>query len=70
MAHLARAVRRHPHLGGRERPQRGLATALLDAAAYAAAFEVPVERLAFSQPTELGRRLAASYTNREDFLVC
>ena len=51
--------------------RRGLATALLDAARthYAAAFEVPVERLAFSQPTELGRRLAASYTGREDFLV-
>ncbi len=53
------------------RRRRGAARALLDAVRshFATGFEIPRDRLAFSQPTALGRRLAASYAQREDFLV-
>ena len=55
----------------RQDRRRGVAKALLDAARrhFATGFEVPLGQLAFSQPTQLGRRLAASYSGREDFLV-
>jgi hypothetical protein len=32
-------------------------------------FELPIERLAFSQPTAQGRALAESYTGTQRFLV-
>ena len=36
---------------------------------FATGFEVPANLVAFSQPTALGRRLAAAYTGTEAFLV-
>jgi N-acetyltransferase len=49
----------------------GVARALLDATRrhFAVGLEVPIEQLAFSQPTGHGRRLAAAYAGTENFLV-
>ena len=49
----------------------GVASSLLDAVCKHAGgtFELPKESLAFSQPTALGRRLAAAYVGTECFLV-
>ena len=51
--------------------RRGVARALLDAARrhLASSFEVPLEELAFSQPTAQGRALAAAYVGEQQFLV-
>lgn len=51
--------------------RRGVARTLLDAVRehFAMGFDVPLDRLAFSQPTTLGRRLAVAYTGTEAFLV-
>jgi N-acetyltransferase len=51
--------------------RRGVARALLDAVRkrFATGFELPRNQLAFSQPTSLGRRLAAAYSYTERFLV-
>lgn len=51
--------------------RRGVARALLDAARkhFATGFELPRSQLAFSQPTALGRCLAAAYSGTERFLV-
>ena len=51
--------------------RRGVARGLLDAVLqhFATGFDIPKDRLAFSQPTALGRRLAASYLDSESFLV-
>ena len=53
------------------RRRAGVGKALLDAVRshFATGWTVPRERLAFSQPTSLGRRLAASYSQTEAFLV-
>lgn len=49
----------------------GNARALLDAtrAHFASGFTIPRDKLAFSQPTKDGRRLAARYSGTEAFLV-
>ena len=49
----------------------GVARQLLDAVRrnMVTGYEVPVEQLAFSQPTVPGRALAAAYTRTERFLV-
>ena len=51
--------------------RRGVARALLDAARrhLASSFEVPLDELAFSQPTAQGRALAAAYVGEQQFLV-
>lgn len=51
--------------------RQGIARELLDAARhhFATGFAVPRDRLAFSQTTSAGRRLAASYAGTEAFLV-
>lgn len=56
------------HAGQR---RRGFARQLLDLvrAHFATGFEVPRTQLAFSQPTALGRRLAAAYSATDAFLV-
>ena len=53
------------------RRREGLARLLLDTArkGIGTGFTVPIERLAFSQPTRAGRRLAAWYSGTEAFLV-
>ena len=49
--------------------RRGVARALLDAARHSLLYGVPVERheVAFSQPTQDGRRLAQAYTQLTEF---
>ena len=60
----------HIWVDGRDR-RCGVARALLDEVRrhYVTGFDVPRDKLAFSQPTALGRRLAASYSTTERFLV-
>ena len=60
----------HIWVDARDRRQ-GVARALLDAVRehFAMGFDVPLDQLAFSQPTSLGRRLAVAYTGAEAFLV-
>lgn len=50
---------------------RGIGTALLDAArrSFVYGADVPLSRVAFSQPTEDGKRFAASYTRSREVLV-
>ena len=60
----------HIWVDARDR-RKGVGTALLDAVRrhFATGFDIPKDRLAFSQPTALGRRLAANYSGGEAFLV-
>ena len=55
----------------RGRRRSGVARELLEAVRrhFATGFDVPLDKLAFSQPTAAGRRLAASYSGTEAFLV-
>ncbi|KAJ3371950.1 hypothetical protein HDU91_004816, partial [Kappamyces sp. JEL0680] len=49
----------------------GYAFALLESVRHSFVFgtELPREAIAFSQPTDLGQKLARSYFNRRDYLV-
>lgn len=51
--------------------RKGIARALLDCIRehFAMGFQLPIDQLAFSQPTAAGRRLAAAYTGTESFSI-
>ncbi|CAJ16158.1 hypothetical protein, conserved [Trypanosoma brucei brucei TREU927] len=51
--------------------RHGVAKVLVDTARrhISYGFEVPVERVAFSEPTSLGKLFAKSYSGRPDFLI-
>lgn len=60
----------HIWVEARDRRQ-GVARSLLNAVRehFAMGFDVPLDQLAFSQPTAYGRRLAVAFTGTERFLV-
>ena len=60
----------HIWVEARDRRQ-GVARSLLTAVRehFAMGFDVPIDQLAFSQPTAYGRRLAVAFTGTERFLV-